>query len=110
MHRRRSYTLPAVDTHGRLWDFVVKSWANGSEHRRVFVLEQVRPQLSCPAEGSLLGNVQDRQRTKSLDFTKKCIALRQCACMGSLVSVSQFHGVSLHGQTAFAVLPHSALL
>ncbi len=49
---RRSYTLPAVDADGRLWDFVVKSWANGSEHRRVFVLEQARPQLGALRRGA----------------------------------------------------------
>ncbi len=39
-HARRSYALPAVDCTGRTWEFVVKSWANGSEQRRVYVLEQ----------------------------------------------------------------------
>ena len=37
----RHYTLHVKDVHGKRYDFVVKSWANGTEHRRVFVLEQV---------------------------------------------------------------------
>jgi hypothetical protein len=37
----RHYTLNVKDLNGKRYDFVVKSWANGTEHRRVFVLEQV---------------------------------------------------------------------
>ena len=28
-----------------MWDFVIKSWANGTEHRRVYVLEQAAEYL-----------------------------------------------------------------
>ena len=37
---RRSYSLPVKDRSGRKWEFVIKSWANGTENRRVYVLEQ----------------------------------------------------------------------
>ena len=37
---RRSYSLPVKDQGGRKWEFVIKSWANGTENRRVYVLEQ----------------------------------------------------------------------
>lgn len=58
---RRSYTLPVVDHAGRLWEFVVKSWANGSEHRRVFVLEQAGPFIRMYGlrEGDCLGICTD---------------------------------------------------
>lgn len=36
----RAYTLAVRDLEGKPWEFVVKSWANGSEQRRVYVLEQ----------------------------------------------------------------------
>jgi len=36
----RSYSLPVKDHGGRTWEFVIKSWANGTENRRVYVLEQ----------------------------------------------------------------------
>ncbi|KAL0032345.1 hypothetical protein WJX79_006173 [Trebouxia sp. C0005] len=36
----RSYSLPVKDRDGRTWEFVIKSWANGTENRRVYVLEQ----------------------------------------------------------------------
>ena len=36
----RSYSLPVRDRAGRKWEFVIKSWANGTENRRVYVLEQ----------------------------------------------------------------------
>lgn len=39
----RAYSLAASDAHGRNYDFVIKSWANGTEHRRVYVLEQAAP-------------------------------------------------------------------
>ena len=57
----RSYTLPVVDHAGRLWEFVVKSWANGSEHRRVFVLEQAGPFIRMYGlrEGDCLGICTD---------------------------------------------------
>ncbi|WPT16178.1 hypothetical protein PSENEW3_00004185 [Picochlorum sp. SENEW3] len=37
----RHYALHVKDVRGVEHEFVVKSWANGTEHRRVFVLEQV---------------------------------------------------------------------
>ncbi len=36
----RSYSLAVKDRGGRTWEFVIKSWANGTENRRVYVLEQ----------------------------------------------------------------------
>lgn len=40
VHWCRSYSLPVKDHGGRKWEFVIKSWANGTENRRVYVLEQ----------------------------------------------------------------------
>jgi hypothetical protein len=37
----KHYGLHVKDVFGQEYEFVVKSWANGTEHRRVFVLEQV---------------------------------------------------------------------
>ncbi|KAL4443641.1 hypothetical protein ABPG75_011378 [Micractinium tetrahymenae] len=37
----RHYALAVKDCNGRRYEFMIKSWANGTEHRRVFVLEQV---------------------------------------------------------------------
>ena len=36
-------TVPSLSLFkpGRRYEFMIKSWANGTEHRRVFVLEQV---------------------------------------------------------------------
>ncbi|KAI3428154.1 hypothetical protein D9Q98_006538 [Chlorella vulgaris] len=36
----RHYALAVKDCAGRRYQFMIKSWANGTEHRRVFVLEQ----------------------------------------------------------------------
>ncbi|PSC70511.1 B3 domain-containing transcription factor LEC2 isoform B [Micractinium conductrix] len=36
----RHYALAVRDSEGRRYEFMIKSWANGTEHRRVFVLEQ----------------------------------------------------------------------
>ncbi|KAL4447259.1 hypothetical protein ABPG77_007292 [Micractinium sp. CCAP 211/92] len=36
----RHYALAVKDCNGRRYEFMIKSWANGTEHRRVFVLEQ----------------------------------------------------------------------
>ncbi|KAK9835948.1 hypothetical protein WJX81_000533 [Elliptochloris bilobata] len=57
----KSYTLPTVDHTGRQWEFVVKSWANGSEHRRVFVLEQAGPFIRAYGlgEGDCIGICTD---------------------------------------------------
>lgn len=37
----RSHNLPVEDVDGKPWEFVIKSWANGNEKRRVYALEQV---------------------------------------------------------------------
>ena len=60
----RSYSLPVKDRGGRTWEFVIKSWANGTENRRVYVLEQtgeylkviifVLPTLAVPGLHALL--------------------------------------------------------
>ena len=46
--RCRSYSLPVKDQGGRKWEFVIKSWANGTENRRVYVLEQTGEFLKVP--------------------------------------------------------------
>ena len=53
----RSYSLPVKDRAGRKWEFVIKSWANGTENRRVYVLEQTGEYLkvtSCTGLHALL--------------------------------------------------------
>ena len=45
----RSYSLPVKDRGGRTWEFVIKSWANGTENRRVYVLEQTGEYLKVIA-------------------------------------------------------------
>lgn len=59
----RSYGLPVRDREGRLWEFVVKSWANGTEHRRVYVLEHVSEFIACKClrEGDAVGICADAQ-------------------------------------------------
>ena len=49
------------DREGRLWEFVVKSWANGTEHRRVYVLEHVAEFIACKRlhEGDVIGICAD---------------------------------------------------
>ena len=57
----RSYGLPVRDREGRRWDFVVKSWANGTEHRRVYVLEHALEFISARRlrEGDAIGLCAD---------------------------------------------------
>ncbi len=57
----RSYTLPVKDRAGRAWEFVIKSWANGTEHRRVYVLEQVSEYIKYNRlrEGDAIGICAD---------------------------------------------------
>ncbi len=45
------------DRDGHLWEFVVKSWANGTEHRRVYVLEHVAEFIASKRlrEGDVVG-------------------------------------------------------
>ena len=59
----RSYGLPVRDREGRLWEFVVKSWANGTEHRRVYVLEHAAEYIVCKrlCEGDVIGICADAQ-------------------------------------------------
>ena len=54
---RRAYTLAVKDLDNRPWEFVVKSWANGSEQRRVYVLEQASMFLRVNhlREGDIIG-------------------------------------------------------
>ena len=60
---RRSYGLPVRDQEGRAWDFVVKSWANGTEHRRVYVLEHALEFINARRlrEGDAIGICADAQ-------------------------------------------------
>ena len=53
----RAYTLAVKDLDERPWEFVVKSWANGSEQRRVYVLEQASMFLRVNQlhEGDVIG-------------------------------------------------------
>ncbi len=49
------------DRAGRAWEFVIKSWANGTEHRRVYVLEQVSEYIKYNhlREGDAIGICAD---------------------------------------------------
>lgn len=47
----RHYALEVRDTAGHRHTFVIKSWANGTEHRRVFVLEQAAEFLRTSGMG-----------------------------------------------------------
>ena len=44
-----------------MWEFVVKSWANGTEHRRVYVLEHAAEFIACKRlrEGDVVGICAD---------------------------------------------------
>ncbi len=59
----RSYGLPVRDREGRVWEFVVKSWANGTEHRRVYVLEHAAEYIASKRlrEGDVVGICADAQ-------------------------------------------------
>lgn len=50
----RAYSFGVRDRAGREWEFVIKSWANGTEQRRVYVLEQAGDWLK--AEGLGVGD------------------------------------------------------
>lgn len=45
----RSHNLPVVDAQGKPWEFIIKSWANGNEKRRVYALEQVCRDSATPS-------------------------------------------------------------
>ncbi len=57
----RAYALAATDANGRAFEFVIKSWANGTEHRRVYVLEQAAPFIRAHrlAPGDAVGLCSD---------------------------------------------------
>lgn len=69
---RRSYSLPLRDSSGRKWDFVIKSWANGTEHRRVYVLEQVSEYIKANRlhEGDVIGICSDECGALSIQVEK----------------------------------------
>lgn len=74
MRWRRSYGLPLKDRDGRSWDFVVKSWANGTEHRRVYVLEHVMEYICCKRlrEGDAIGICADAQGALMIEVPNAC--------------------------------------
>lgn len=52
----QSLTLPSLcappsSSAGQRYEFMIKSWANGTEHRRVFVLEQAADFLRAHGVG-----------------------------------------------------------
>jgi hypothetical protein len=65
----RSYSLPLKDSSGRKWEFVIKSWANGTEHRRVYVLEQVSEYIKAKHlhEEDAIGICADEQGILSIE-------------------------------------------
>lgn len=80
----RSYELPLRDRDGRRWDFVVKSWANGTEHRRVYVLEQAAEYLAHARlrEGDAIGVCADVQGALLVEVV--CLQLLTCAIVTDL--------------------------
>ncbi len=86
----RSYSLPVKDRGGRTWEFVIKSWANGTENRRVYVLEQtgeylkviifVLPTLAVPRLYALLCAWHFWQVVKRCIETVQC-AVQPCCCL-----------------------------
>ena len=65
----RSYNLPVKDRAGRAWEFVIKSWANGTEHRRVYVLEQVSEYIKVNRlrEGDAIGICADENGVVTIE-------------------------------------------
>ena len=95
---RRSYGLPVRDREGRHWDFVVKSWANGTEHRRVYVLEHVAEFISARRlrEGDAIGLCADAQGALVVEVTRMTriavVPQAPCATCESRHGSSQPHG------------------
>ena len=74
---RRSYAVPVRDSGGRAWDLVIKSWANGTEHRRVYVLEQAALFLRAHSlrEGDALGLCTDATGALAILVPAACCLL-----------------------------------
>lgn len=83
---RRSYSLPVKDREGRAWEFVIKSWANGTEHRRVYVLEQVSEYIrhNHLREGDSIGICADEAGIVTIEVRHT----RNCCCRTLLVRKS----------------------
>eukprot|EP00891_Asterochloris_glomerata_P000981 jgi/Astpho2/981/Aster-x0038 len=79
----RSYKLQLKDASGRMWDFVIKSWANGTEHRRVYVLEQAAEYLRTfkLSMGDAVGICTNQEG----ELVIKCIGLHVALCFAQLV-------------------------
>ena len=82
----RSYSLPVKDHGGRTWEFVIKSWANGTENRRVYVLEQTGEYLkvSTPLPPTLavlrLCCAAVRHPKWSSSVLRRCSVQPRCCC------------------------------
>ena len=83
----RSYELPLRDKHGQRWGFVIKSWANGTEHRRMYVLEQAAEYLANARlrEGDAIGICADVQGALLVEVL--CLQLLKCALVTDLQSI-----------------------
>ena len=79
----RHYSLSVRDTNGRRYEFVIKSWANGTEHRRVFVLEQVAEYMRTHriGVGDTVGICADENGDLVVETNTD--AVRQNAVLGS---------------------------
>ena len=76
------------DEAGRRWEFVIKSWANGTENRRVYVLEQTSEYLKV---GSCL-----------LYYVPWCFGLRHTAFLHHVKSPDE---LQLPGAATYNQLP-----
>ncbi len=76
----RSYSLPVKDRAGRAWEFVIKSWANGTEHRRVYVLEQVSGYIKVNRlrEGDAIGICADEDGVVTIEVCLQLILTLIC--------------------------------
>lgn len=90
----RSYSLPVRDRTGRKWEFVIKSWANGTENRRVYVLEQTGEFLKvlCQVLSCIHCMLFD---TFCFSSSKVVVQELQYSCRGAGCSAAYAHALAL---------------
>jgi hypothetical protein len=106
----RSYELPLRDKDGQRWDFVVKSWANGTEHRRVYVLEKAAEYLAHARlrEGDAIGICADVQGALLVEVV--CLQLLKCASVTDLQSIYPMRSCAKGNVIGICAHVHRALL
>ena len=75
-----------------MWEFVVKSWANGTEHRRVYVLEHAAEFIACKRlrEGDVVGICADAHGALVIEVRAPSCAETPCRSV-PLNSLSMDH-------------------